>query len=74
MLNDYEKKLKRKRRLIETGTVKHGTKALIIVKASSFPRVVIQCGRCKRIKLVWMIDFASGKTKGCGCMRGKWKR
>jgi hypothetical protein len=72
-LSAYDKALEDQGLLIRPGDKVGRSIMLHIIPPSNYKRGVLKC-ECGTIFIAWMTNIVSGRTKGCGCSRGKYKR
>ena len=72
----YEQWLKDQgKRVLSQGAVIDGVKLLKIVKPSLYIRVVTECPHCHEISVLFMGNFANGRSRcSNGCFRGRLRR
>jgi hypothetical protein len=69
----YRNHLKQAGTLVESGDVLNGCEVLHVIPPTPLTRFVLRC-KCGKLFVAWASNVISGRTKGCGCGRGKWKR
>lgn len=72
-LSAYDKMLADQGLLITEGHAIGKSIVLLRIPPSRYKRFVLQC-HCGKVFVAFASNIFNGRTKGCGCGRGKWKR